>query len=36
MVDQRSSTDPPIDVHESELSSAARIAEVELEKKGDS
>jgi hypothetical protein len=35
MVDQRS-TDPPIDVHESELSSAARIAEVELEKKGES
>jgi hypothetical protein len=28
--------DPPIDVHESELNSAARIAEVELEKKGDS
>jgi hypothetical protein len=35
VVDQRS-TDPPTEVHESELNIAARIAEVELEKKGDS
>jgi hypothetical protein len=35
MVDQRS-TDPIIDVHESETNVSARLAEVELEKKGDS